>query len=97
MAFDYLYDVSEQPITRFFSFATDHSRYDFCILFTTQFEGKSMVICLQTLRAALLSANDLDLSIEWLSQLDIAPEDYEVLSRFFKNALYSTDSLRSQY
>lgn len=97
MGFDYLYDVSEQPVTRFFSFATDHTRYDFCILFTNQFQGKSMVICIQTLRAALLSANDLELSIEWLFQLGIAPEDHEVLKRFFKNALYSTDSLRSQY
>lgn len=97
MGFDYLYDVSEQPITRFLSFATDHTRYDFGILFTNQFEGKSIVICLQTLRAALLSANDVELSTEWLSQLGIASEDHDVLKLFFKNALYSTDSLRPQY
>ncbi|MGC5324691.1 SAV0927 family protein [Brevibacillus sp. SYSU BS000544] len=97
MGFDYLYDISEQPITRFFSFATDHSRYDFCILFTNQFQGKSMVICMQTLKATLLSANDVDLSFKWPQQLGIASEDLDVLKRFFKNALYSTDSLRPQY
>lgn len=96
MGFEYLYDVTEQPLTRYFSFATDHTRYDFGILFSGQFEGKSMVICLQTLKAALLSLNDMELSNEWLTQLDIAPVDHEVLKRFFQSTLYSIDSLKTE-
>lgn len=57
--FEPLYDVSELTHVHFIGYATEHARYDFSIVYTDHFFGKTLVICMQTGRSALLDANDL--------------------------------------
>lgn len=88
MPMEYLYDETERPITRFVSFVTDTQRYDFAVTFTKKFQGSSLVVCIQTLKAVLLSANDVSISTQWLEKLSIHPEDYSIVKQFFQNTLY---------
>ncbi|HZG85459.1 DUF3055 domain-containing protein [Paenibacillus sp.] len=57
--FDRLYDESEQTKVDFFGYATERARYDFAIVYTNRFFGKPLVVCMQTGRSSLLSADDL--------------------------------------
>lgn len=68
--FDKLYDEQEKVKVRFVGFTTEHTRYDFGIVFTNLFFGKPLVICMQTGRSTLLDPKDL--------------EDTEYLQRVFK-------------
>jgi hypothetical protein len=54
-----LYDESEDVKVRFVGLATEAYRYDFGIVHTNMFFGKTLVICMQTGRTALLDADDL--------------------------------------
>jgi hypothetical protein len=56
--FDRLYDESETSNVDFFGYASERARYDFAIVFTNRFFGKPLVICMQTGRSSLLSADD---------------------------------------
>lgn len=58
--FEPLYDVSEQARVQFIGCVTERGRYDFSIVFTRQFLGKSMVVCMQSGRSSLLSEDDLN-------------------------------------
>ena len=54
-----IYEESEQVNIHFLGYVSEHSRYDFAIVFTKHFFGKPLVICMQTKRSALLSYEDL--------------------------------------
>lgn len=54
------YDEQENVKVRFIGFATDETRYDFGIVYTNQFFGKPLVICMQTGRSSLLDPKDLE-------------------------------------
>ncbi|MBO8162197.1 MAG: DUF3055 domain-containing protein [Brevibacillus sp.] len=56
--FENLYDLNETAKVRFMGFATDKTRYDFGIVFTHRFDGKPLVICMQTGRSTLLGSED---------------------------------------
>jgi hypothetical protein len=58
MTTDLLYDVSEDAMVRFFGFVAGSARYDFGIVFTNQFFGKPLVICMQTGKSTLMSIDD---------------------------------------
>lgn len=56
--FEHLYDESETTQVRFIGFLSDHVRYDFGIVYSNQFFGKPLVICMQTGRAVLLCSEE---------------------------------------
>ncbi|MBU8906744.1 DUF3055 domain-containing protein [Desertibacillus haloalkaliphilus] len=56
--FERLYDEQENVKVQFIGFTTDEVRYDFGIVYTNMFFGKPLVICMQTGRSTLLSAED---------------------------------------
>lgn len=56
--FEHLYDESENAKVRFLGFASEHSRYDFGIVYTHKFYGKPLVICMQTGQSTLLCSED---------------------------------------
>jgi hypothetical protein len=56
--FDRLYEETEQAKVVFFGYASEHARYDFAIVFTDNFFGKPLVVCMQTGRSSLLCADD---------------------------------------
>lgn len=62
---DKLYDVHEQVKVRFLGITTEDTRYDFGIVYTNQFFGKPLVICMQTGRTVLLDPKDLE-NIEYI-------------------------------
>ena len=64
---DLMYDESENVKVDFFGYASQETRYDFAIVFTNRFFGKPLVVCMQTGRSSLLSAEDLD-NVEYLQQ-----------------------------
>jgi len=58
--FEKLYDEQENAKVRFVGFTTEHTRYDFGIVFTNLFFGKPLVVCMQTGRSTLLDPKDLE-------------------------------------
>ena len=68
--FDKLYDENEKAHVRFVGFVSNDVRYDFGFIFTDQFFGKPLVVCMQTGRSTLLDPRDV--------------EDYEQIMRIFK-------------
>ncbi|NSL50721.1 DUF3055 domain-containing protein [Calidifontibacillus erzurumensis] len=65
-----LYDESETTKVRFIGFSTDDFRYDFGIIYTNQFFGKPMVVCMQSGCSTLLDGEDI--------------QDYEQLKKIFR-------------
>jgi hypothetical protein len=57
--FDKLYDLSEQSQVNFVGFVSEFTRYDFSIVYTKEFFGKPLVICMQTGRSSLMCYDDL--------------------------------------
>jgi len=97
MNLDFLYDVKETPVVRYVSYATDNHRYDFGIVFTQQFEGKSIVMSLQNLALVLLCHDDITHSSYWMEKLGVAKEDESSIRGFFESVLYRIDRLKVQY
>ncbi|MGD8189892.1 SAV0927 family protein [Brevibacillus ginsengisoli] len=97
MEFDYLYDEIERPFTRFVSYVAKKKRYDFVLMYTQHFEGKCMVMSLQTMRMVMLSSDDIPLGETWVKQLDIAEEDREIVTDFFRIALSGSQKGFVQY
>jgi len=60
-----LYDQTEHSIVNFFGCVSEGRRFDFAILYTHQFWGKPLVICMQTGRSAPMCSDDLK-DAEWL-------------------------------
>lgn len=58
--FEKLYDEHENVNVRFIGFTTEHTRYDFGIVYTNMFFGKPLVICMQTGRSTLLDNKDIE-------------------------------------
>lgn len=86
-----LYDEDEKVKVRFVGLVTEQTRYDFGIVYTNQFFGKPLVICMQTGRAALLDPNDLE-DIDYLQsafRIDNYRDALE-LAEFFWQTLPST-------
>jgi hypothetical protein len=57
--FEPLYDMTESSNVNFVGCASESSRFDFAIVYTSHFFGKPLVVCMQTGRSAPLSADDL--------------------------------------
>lgn len=56
---DSLYDTTETSNVNFVGCVSEGSRFDFAIVYTNQFFGKPLVICMQSGRSAPMSADDL--------------------------------------
>jgi hypothetical protein len=54
-----LYDVTERAPLNFIGVMTEDKRYDFAIVHTNSFYGKTLVICMQSGRSAALGREDL--------------------------------------
>ncbi|MGG1663282.1 SAV0927 family protein [Brevibacillus sp. NRS-1366] len=89
MKFDYLYDQSENLLSRFVTFATENNRYDLAFFYSQHFDGKNIVVSLQNMRAALISSDDISHDQSWIHSLDIRPEDVGIVSHFLTKALSS--------
>lgn len=77
-----LYDTTETSNVNYVGYISEGSRFDFAIVYSNQFFGKPLVICMQTGRSAPLCADDL--------------KDLELLrSRFFVSDDQAIDALRS--
>ncbi|RKN86708.1 DUF3055 domain-containing protein [Paenibacillus ginsengarvi] len=85
--FDRLYDTSEQANVQFVGFATERTRYDFGIVYTTAFFGKPMVICMQTNRSCLLDYDDLDHLAHLQRAFQLREEEAEEVSVFLKQLI----------
>ncbi|MEF3303899.1 DUF3055 domain-containing protein [Paenibacillus sp. GYB003] len=94
--FDRLYDTAEQSNVQFVGFATDRTRYDFGIVYTTAFFGKPLVICMQTNRSCLLDHDDLDHLAHLQRSFGLNVEEAEDVSVFLKQLIPSM-RLSEQY
>jgi hypothetical protein len=81
--YERLYDESENSKVRFVGFVSENARYDFGIIFTNQFFGKPLVVCMQTGRSTLMCSDEAQI-IERIQQaFNIASaEEAEELSVF---------------
>ncbi|AMA72538.1 MULTISPECIES: DUF3055 domain-containing protein [Aneurinibacillus] len=96
--FERLYETSETTKANFVGFASEKSRYDFGLIYTNQFFGKPLVICMQTGRSSLLCAEDAR-NIEVLKDKFAIKDDEEAmeLSLFLQGHLPDTDHALPQY
>lgn len=83
--FEHLYDESEQVKVRFVGFVSDEARYDFGIVYTNQFFGKPLVVCMQTGRSSLMCSEDV-VNTEYLLKTFNLPNlsEADKLKEFFK-------------
>jgi hypothetical protein len=91
--FEHLYDESEQVKVRFVGFSSDKARYDFGIVYTTQFFGKPLVVCMQTRTSSLMCSEDV-VNTEYLQKTFKLSdhEEAEKLKEFFKLNLPAVSS-----
>ncbi|WP_338469965.1 DUF3055 domain-containing protein [Niallia sp. XMNu-256] len=95
--FEKLYEEDENVKVRFIGFTTELARYDFGIVYTNQFFGKPLVVCMQTGRSTILDPEDLH-DIDYLMSV-FKMSDYQQaveLAEFFTETLPSA-SLQAQY
>jgi hypothetical protein len=96
--FEQLYETSETTKANFVGFVSESARYDFGLIYTNQFFGKPLVVCMQTGRSSLLCAEDAQ-NIEVLKRKFAIDEDQEAheLSLFLQGQLPHTDHSLPQY
>ncbi|WP_100404661.1 DUF3055 domain-containing protein [Bacillus solitudinis] len=58
--FDYLYQTTEDTKVHHVGFVTNDFRYDLALIYTNQFFGKTMILCIQSGTSALFDHSDLD-------------------------------------
>ena len=58
MVFEFLYEMNESSLVQHIGYATADKTYDFTLVFSKLFFGKTLVTCLQSGRAALLDYED---------------------------------------
>jgi len=89
--FDKLYDENENVKVRFIGFTTEHTRYDFGIIYTNMFFGKPLVVCMQTGRSTLLDPKDIE-DIDHLQTVFRISDKQQAadLAEFFAEALPTT-------
>lgn len=89
MAFDeeLLYTVSETSRVRFTGIETEMSRYDFGFVYTHQFMGKVLVVCMQTGQSALLDLHALEEPRQLYPMLGIALRDTGHVAEFLRSCL----------
>ena len=79
---DVMYDEHETTDTRFVGFVGQCSRFDLAITTTRHFYGKRLVICLQTGRSAILSAEESEDPAYLADAFRISPEEAGEMSEF---------------
>ncbi|MBN6185988.1 DUF3055 domain-containing protein [Aneurinibacillus sp. BA2021] len=96
--FERLYDTSEKTKVNFVGIASENARYDFGLIYTNQFFGKPLVVCLQTGRSSLLCAEDAQ-NIQVLKEKFAIEGDMEAeeLSAFLQDQLPHTSHAVTQY
>ncbi|MBN6187600.1 DUF3055 family protein [Aneurinibacillus sp. BA2021] len=94
---EYLFDESEKSMTRYVCLATEEARYDFSFVYSSLFQGKSFITCLQSGQALLLSHDDLPNEDYWVKKLAVAHKDVEKIKEFFAAALPAFPPAVSQY
>lgn len=82
-----LYTVSETSRVRFTGLETSSSRYDFGFVYTHQFLGKALVVCMQTGQSALLDSHALKEPRQLYPMLGIALADTEHVAEFLRHCL----------
>ncbi|WP_202076611.1 DUF3055 domain-containing protein [Caldalkalibacillus salinus] len=95
--YERLYEEVERATVKFVGFVTDLARYDFGIIYTNQFFGKPLVICMQTGKSTLLCAEEASNIDHLLTTFQLSdPGEGEKLAEFFRHQL-PFPSLLSQY
>lgn len=95
--YERLYDESERANVQFVGMTTEHSRYDFAILYTNLFFGKPLVTCMQSGRSCLLNREDLEDADHVRHTFRVHyDKDVEALREFFWTVL-PPPSLETQY
>jgi hypothetical protein len=86
--YESLYDESERTEVRFVGFVSDDARYDFGIIYTKQFFGKPLVVCMQSGRSTLMCSDEA-LRVDHIQQVFRITNEEEAnrLSTFFRNTL----------
>ena len=96
--FEHMYDDIENTKVRFVGFTSENDRYDFGIVFTSKFYGKPLVVCMQTGRSALFSAEDAKVIDNIKKKFMIQDEEEATqLSIFFQTALPKVLTGEPQY
>ncbi|UTT41916.1 DUF3055 domain-containing protein [Exiguobacterium aurantiacum] len=98
MAFDeeLLYTVSETSRVRFTGIETETSRYDFGFVYTHQFMGKVLVVCMQTGQSALLDVHALEEPRQLYPMLGIALRDTGHVAEFLRLCLNESETESNQ-
>ncbi|MFC4735467.1 SAV0927 family protein [Bacillus daqingensis] len=83
-----LYNVHEKADVQFIGVDIAGDRYDYAIIYSTMFFGKTLVICLHTGRQLLLDYNTLDDNKTLMEMFHMVDEtDTSILASYFKKAM----------
>lgn len=98
MAFDeeLLYTVSETSRVRFSGLETETSRYDFGFVYTHQFMGKVLVVCMQTGQSALLDLHALEEPRQLYPMLGIDLKDSEHVADFLRQCMIEEEAIEKE-
>ncbi|WP_018131656.1 DUF3055 domain-containing protein [Effusibacillus pohliae] len=91
-----LFDHQETTHTRHVGFVAGGTRFDFVLIHSQHFFGKTIVTCLQSNRSALLDTHDVNIVDELAGLFNLQREDALHLADFLKVPL-SDRLLRSEY
>ncbi|WP_242143554.1 MULTISPECIES: DUF3055 domain-containing protein [unclassified Bacillus cereus group] len=96
--FEKLYDEHENVHIRFLGFMTHENRYDFGVIYTNMFFGKTLVVCMQTGRATLLGPDDVE-NTQHLQEIFKLASEVEAndLAQFFKFLVPQTSSVHAEH
>jgi hypothetical protein len=97
MKLDILYDETERAFTRYVSYAAMNKRYDFGLVYTKHFFGKTIVFSIQSMQMILMSYDDILDDSFWIEKLDIHAQDVEDVKEFLQTVLFPLHSLMTQY
>lgn len=86
--YEHLYDEMEKVSVRYIGLTTEMSRYDFALVYTGMFFGKTLVVDVQTGRSALLCDKEVENTDYLRSAFNVSTvREAEELSGFFKTLL----------
>lgn len=83
----FLYDDTENTLTRFVSFVGEHARFDLAITTSDRFFGKKLVTDIQKGRTAIIGKDDLNEEGYIEYAFNLSEEEAEELTEFLTHVI----------
>ncbi|WP_102349737.1 DUF3055 domain-containing protein [Bacillus sp. Marseille-P3661] len=82
-----IYEEFENVKMHYVGFMTNDLRYDFAIIYTNMFLGKTLLTCMQTGRSTLIEGSDLEDPEHFCQIFNIDTDEAKTVTEFFKTKI----------